>query len=195
MRNVLNNGKICIFCSSSNELDEKYYNAAKDIAKLIAAENADLVYGGGSIGIMGVIARTFQDCGRKVLSVIPEKLNKKGIVYDDSDELIVTQTMSERKRTMGEISDGFIALPGGFGTLEEILEIITLKQLKYHNKPVAFLNTEGFYDKLIGLFDEMYKKRFVKDVYRSLYFVSEDPQVITDHLKNYIEPVYPRTIL
>lgn len=172
------NKKVCIFCSSSGQIDKLYSDNAKDIAEIFAKNHYDLVFGGGAIGLMGVIAREFKKNGNQVISVIPDKLNKKGIVFEDSDEIIVTETMSERKKIMENISDSFIALPGGFGTLEEILEIITLKQLKYHNKAIAILNINNFFNGLIDQLDKLYELRFVENVHKNLYYISENPNKI-----------------
>jgi len=176
---------ICIFCSSSNEIDRAFYDSANKTANLLVKHDCSLIFGGGMIGLMGELARVFYDNNKDVITVIPKKLNKKGIVYEKSTKIIETDTMSERKSIMEQISDAFIALAGGFGTLEELLEIITLKQLGYHNKPIAVLNTLGFYDPLINQLELLYEKKFAKKTYKNLYFISQNPEDIIDYLINY----------
>lgn len=151
---------ICVFASSSAKLDEIYKTQAKDIGRRIAKKGIGIVFGAGTEGLMGDLARGAQEFGGTIIGVIPDTLNLKGIVFEHCAKLYDTRTMHERKAIMEAESDAFIALPGGFGTLEEILEIITLKQLGYHNKPIAILNTNGFYNHLIAQLDEMVNQEF-----------------------------------
>lgn len=184
---MLTNKYICIFSSSSSQIDEQFFTSAAQMAKLLAEQKATLVFGGGQQGLMGETATIFKKHGARVISVIPEKLALEDVVFGDSDKMMKTKTMNERKKIMEEISDGFIALPGGFGTLEEILEIITLKQLGYHHKPIAILNTAGFYDHLIQQLEVLYQKQFAKEECKELYFISDDPGAILDYLIHYDE--------
>ena len=138
------------------------------------------------VGLMGETAKGIHQESGKVIGVIPEVLNKPGIVYSLCDELVVTETLRERKAIMDERSAGFIALPGGFGTLEELLEIITLKQLQYHNKPIVILNIQGFYDGLIEVFEKIIELKFAKNDCRQLYFVTEDVGEALDYIENYV---------
>jgi len=181
----MNSKKVCIFSSSSSIIDKIYINHAEKLSDILAKDGYDLVFGGGMIGLMGVCAQIFKMHGRKIISVIPKKLNRKGIVFEGSTEIIETETMNERKMIMENISDAFVSLAGGFGTLEELLEVITLKQLQYHNKPVCILNTGGFYNNLIKQLEVLYKKKFTKSIYRSLYFITKNELKILEYLNKY----------
>ena len=139
----------------------------------MAARRWGLVFGGGTVGLMGAVARGVHEGGGQVTAIIPEKLNRPGIVYETADEIVVTSTMRERKAEMDRRADAFLALPGGFGTLEEVLEVITLKQLKYHDRPVVLLNTGGFYDSLVALFHQQLRESFVRPEHQRLYCVAE----------------------
>lgn len=180
---------ICVFSSSSDSIDRAYVRVAEELAELLAHKKHILVYGGGNIGLMGAMAKAAHRKGGKVVGVIPEMLHGKGYSYAAADELIVTQDMRERKTVMEQRSDAFIGLPGGFGTLEEMAEILTLKQLKYHAKPVAFLNTNGFYDKLFDFFEHMFGHGFVKSKHRELYHVVPDAPAALTFLEAHFPPV------
>ncbi|OGI02079.1 MAG: Rossman fold protein, TIGR00730 family [Candidatus Melainabacteria bacterium GWF2_37_15] len=177
---------ICVYCSSSNLIDPVFFQAAKQLAVTIASKQHRLVFGVGCVGLMGELARTMHDFGGHVTGVIPHRLNVPGICYENCDELIVTKDMRKRKHKMDEVSDGFIALPGGFGTLEEISEMITGKQLGFHNKPLVFLNTNNFYSPLIDFFEQMYAYNFAKPESRSLYFVSDKPEACIEYIEKFI---------
>ena len=180
---------ICVYGSSSSSIDKKYFEAAAGLGRAMALKGDTLLFGGGMTGLMGATAKGIHESSGKVIGVIPKALNVKGIVYEYCDELIVTEGLRERKAVMDRRSDAFIALPGGYGTLEEVLEIITLKQLKYHNKPVVILNVDGFYDQLIKMFASIIDERFAKPECREFYFVT--PQ-ITEAL-DYIDSYTPHT--
>jgi hypothetical protein len=179
------NRTICVFASSSDHVAEIYYRKAEELGGLIAREGDSLIFGAGEIGLMGALGRAVKSGGGQVIGVIPEILNRKGIVFENSHELIVTPTMGERKQIMEERADAFIGLPGGFGTLEEIIEVITLKQLGYHNKAIVLLNTNGFYDSLHDLFDELFRERFIDDIFRDLYAIVDEPRAAMDYLNGY----------
>lgn len=179
---------ICVYSSSSNLIDKKYQEAAYQLGCEIAKRGDTFLYGGGQLGLMGQCAKGVHDHNGKVIGVIPEALNVKGVVYDYCDELIVTEDMRSRKKAMDEQSDAVITLPGGFGTLEELLEMITLKQLEYHNKPIAILNTDGFYNELIAMFDKIMDFNFAKDKMKSYYYISHDVKDILDYIDHY-EPI------
>lgn len=167
---------IGVYCASSNDIATIYQDVAYEIGTIIARQGHELVYGGGRVGLMGVIARAVHDHGGKVIGAIPRALkDREGIAYEVADEMHVTETMQERKRIMFTRADGFIVLPGGFGTLEELMEVLTLRQLGYHDKPIAILNTEGFYDRLIDLFEHFFLTRTAHERYRSLYKVTDSP--------------------
>jgi len=176
---------ICVYMSSSNHVDEKYYDHALELGKLIGENKYNLVYGAGSVGLMYAVAKNAQNNGAKVFGVIPKKLTGIGVDYQECDEFIITRCMRSRKEKMDQLADAFIALAGGFGTLEEILEIITAKQIGYHNKPVIFINTDGFYNDLFNLFEKFYKEKFAKEYYKNLYHIAQNPTEAIEYLKTY----------
>lgn len=152
--------KICVYCSSSDTIDQKYFVVAEKLGEALAKQGATLVYGGGNVGLMGKIALSVQACGGKVIGIIPKRLVEREVAYRSCDELIITKTMRERKALMDEKSDAFITLPGGFGTLDEVMEAITIRQLGFHQKPIVFLNTDGFYNHLLTFFEQLYIQGF-----------------------------------
>lgn len=177
--------KICVFCSSSNAVDNNYFEDATILGKLISQNEHTLIYGGANVGLMEQVAKTVKDNGGRIIGVIPQKIHDNNLSSSHPDELIITDTMKERKSTMHDKSDAFIALPGGFGTLEEILEVITLKQLDYHHKPIVFINTNGFYSKLIEQFEFSYSEGFAKENYRKLYKIVDTPEQAIDYIAQY----------
>lgn len=183
MSNFIKN--ICVYSSSANNLEQKYYKAAKELGILMGQNGFNLVYGGGTLGTMWVNAQAVKDFGGKVFGVIPEKLHALGIENYDCDELFVTKCMRSRKQKMDELSDAVIALAGGFGTLEELSEMIVQKQLGYSTKAIVILNTNGFYDNLLKFFDEMINKNFATSNSDELYFVAQTSQDAIDYLKTY----------
>lgn len=176
---------ICVFCSSSEDLDDKYYNIAKEMGKQLGTNNYDLIHGAGSIGLMGVMMKNAVKAGCKVIGVVPERLNKANIVSDKYQELIITPDMKERKEYMRTNAEAFIALPGGFGTLEELLETITLKQLKYHSKPIVIINAYNFYEPLLQQFNVFYNENFTNESYKKLYHICETPKDALEYINNY----------
>lgn len=177
---------ICVYSSSSSSIDNKYFEVASELGREIALKGDTLLYGGGMIGLMGATAKSIHNHKGKVIGVIPEALNVKGVVYEYCDELIVTSGLRERKAVMDSRSDAFIALPGGYGTLEEILEIITLKQLKYHNKPIVILNVDGFYDQLLNQFALIINERFAKPECREFYLITSQVSAALSYIDSYI---------
>jgi len=176
---------ICVFSSSSNAIADVYVSEAIDLARLIGQSNYCLINGGSNVGTMDVITREANKNGAKTIGIIPEKLRDFNLASDHAHEIIVSGDMMERKFKMRELSDAFIALAGGFGTLEEILEVITLKQLGYHNKAVVFINTNGFYDDLFRQFERSYEEKFAKESYRKLYFVANNAAEAMNYIQNY----------
>jgi uncharacterized protein (TIGR00730 family) len=176
---------ICVFCSSSDALDEVYYKEADKLAELLLKESVSLVYGGARVGIMGQLAKKVIIGNGHVTGVVPESIFNKNIADDSISKLIVTEDMKSRKALMAEMSDAFIALPGGFGTLEELLEIITLKQLEYHQKPIVIINTDGFYDILFDFFEVFYSRNFAKRDFQYLFHIAQDSIAAMNYLKNY----------
>ncbi len=181
---------ICVYSSSSCTIDKIYFDAAEDLGREIGKRGDTMLFGGGMTGLMGAAARAVHKHNGKVVGIIPEALNVKGVVYEFCDELVVTEGMRERKGLMDSRSDAFIALPGGFGTLEEVLEIITLKQLRYHNKPVVILNTNGFFDRLLEQFDLIIEWRFAREECRELYFVTQSVAEAMDYIYRYVPHNY-----
>lgn len=179
------NKRICVYSSSSEKLEQKYYDIAEKIGERIAQNGDTLVFGAGMVGTMGATARGTKKHGGKIIGVIPEALNLKGIRYEECDELYVTPEMRSRKRMLDENSDVLIALPGGFGTLEEVLEVITSKQLGYHSKPIIIFNLNGFYDKLLAQFEEIYAQSFAKRAFSSIYYVTDSIDDMFDYIENY----------
>jgi cytokinin riboside 5'-monophosphate phosphoribohydrolase len=177
---------LCVYCASSGMVKPLYFEAAAELGRTIAGRGYELIYGGTNVGLMGVVARTVQQGGGRVVGVIPEALVARGIAYEGADELIVTRDMRDRKAVMAERAGAFVALPGGFGTLEELLETITQKQLRYHNKPIVLMNTAGFYDKLIEVFEAFYESSFAKPAYRELYHLAGEPGAVMSYLDSYV---------
>lgn len=171
---------LCVYCSSSDRLDPKYYKVAEDLGRELVSRGWGLVYGGGKTGLMGAVARGTKGAGGRVIGVIPEFMKVRELAFDEADELVTVVTMRERKLLMETRADAFVALPGGFGTLEEIMEILTLRQINVVHKPCVFLNQEGFYDDLLRLFDRMLADKFFKPSNMDLFRVAQDvPDVFT----------------
>jgi len=175
---------ICVYCSSSSAVDDTYRLAAEELGRLLGERGHVLVYGGGNPGLMGSLASAASGAGGRISGLIPRMLAEHGLAFEDADEIHVTETMAERKATMESLSEAFIALPGGFGTLEELLQVLTLKQLGYLDAPVAILNTADVYGHLLAHMEHLYQERFAKEAYRSLYYVANDPSEALDHVEN-----------
>ena len=163
---------ICVYCGSGKGNNPAYAEAAALLGRVAAAAGIRIVYGGGSVGLMGIVARSATDAGGKVTGIIPEFLVKREGIISDLDELIVTDNMHTRKRTMFERSDGFVVLPGGLGTLEETSEIMTWFQLGQHHKPIVLANIENFWDPLIALLEHMTEDAFIRPGLEVAYGVS-----------------------
>ncbi len=163
---------LCVYCSSSDRIDPKYAAAAAELGRLLVARGWGLVYGGGKTGLMGAVARAVKASGGHVVGVIPEFMKLRELAYDQADELVTVVTMRERKLLMETRADAFVTLPGGFGTLEECLEILTLRQLDVVRKPCVFFNQDGFYDDLLRLFDRMMREKFFKPSNLNLFRVA-----------------------
>lgn len=165
---------ICVYCSSSDAIDRRFFDVANRLGAAIGRRGDTLVYGGGSVGLMGEVARACHKHSGRVVGVIPQTLKTVELAYELADELIVTETMSERKTEMFTRGDAFVILPGGFGTLEELTEVLALKILKYQDRPIVILNCHGFYDPLVDLFDHFIEQNFAKPKHRELYDVVTD---------------------
>ena len=179
---------ICVYCGSSFGRVDDYGQAANALAQALVRKNIGLVYGGASIGIMGKVADEVLALGGEVLGVIPKALAHKEVAHHHLTQLRVTESMHERKMLMAELSDGFIALPGGIGTCEERFEIWTWAQLGFHHKPIGLLNISGYYDHLIQFLDHVLAEQFVKQETRDLLMVESDPDVLLDRFINYQAP-------
>jgi uncharacterized protein (TIGR00730 family) len=163
--------RVCVYCASSNDLSQVYFAVARDLGSGMARRGWPLIYGGGGVGLMGAIADAVRSAGGTIVGIIPQALLEREAAYLQSDELIVTTTLRERKQLMDDHSDAFIALPGGFGTLEELLEIMTLRQLAYHDKPIVIVNVGGYFDALLAQFERIFAEGFAHGRYRDLYSV------------------------
>jgi len=186
--------RITVFCGSSSGTDTIYEQQAILLGKTLAAQNIDLVYGGAKVGLMGAVADGVLSGGGKVFGVLPNFLQQKEIAHTQLTELILVETMHERKTKMDELSDGVIALPGGFGTLEELFEMLTWAQLGLHKKPIAILNVNGFYDELISLLQTMVSKGFLKEVNQKMLLISDDITDLLEQMKNYKAPAVAKWI-
>jgi len=183
--------RICVFCSSSSAVDGVYVETARELGRLLGDRNHELVFGGGGVGLMGELAEAAHRSGARVTGVMPEAFVPKGLAYPGLDELVVTRDMRERKGVMEARADAFIALPGGFGTLDELLEILTLRQLGFHSKAVAMVDTAGFFAPLREQFERFYSERFAKAAYRALLGVSPDAAGALDYVQGYVPPPLP----
>jgi cytokinin riboside 5'-monophosphate phosphoribohydrolase len=179
---------VCVFSSSSDAIDREFFGPALEVGMEIGLRAGTLVFGGTSVGLMGAVARSTQKHGGRVVGVLPGFMRARGIAYTSADELIITTDMRERKATMESRSDAFLALPGGFGTLEEMIEIITLKQLRQHAKPVVFLDINNFYRPLQRLFEHMITNHFAKEAMRQIYHFANDVPSAFKYLDSYEPP-------
>ncbi len=164
---------LCVYCASSDRLDPKYYAAAAELGREMVLRGWGLVYGGGKTGTMGAVARAVKQSGGKVVGIIPEFMKARELAYSEADEIVTVITMRERKLLMETRADAFVTLPGGWGTLEEIAEILTLRQLDVVKKPCVFFNQDGFYDDLLRLFDRMLAEKFYKPSNMELFRVAK----------------------
>jgi uncharacterized protein (TIGR00730 family) len=187
--------KLCVFCGSSFGTKEEYINAARQLGALIASNGISLVYGGARVGLMGEIASSVLACGGSVTGVIPKQLSDKEIAHPELTELHVVGSMHERKALMAQLSDGFIAMPGGLGTLEEIFEMITWAQLNFHAKPCGFLNTAGYYNHLIKFLDYSVTEKFVRPEHYSMIAFDDNPEALLNKMRNFSPPVIDKTKL
>lgn len=179
---------IAVFCGSGLSKDETHNEEAYRLGKVMANQNIDLIYGGAKIGLMGKVADGVLENKGKVIGVIPDFLTSKEVVHTQLSELIVTQTMHERKLKMHDLSEGIIALPGGFGTLEELFEMLTWAQLGLHKKPIGLLNTNGFYNHLMSFIETMIESGLLKPEYRKLVLMSESIEDLLEKM-NHFQPM------
>lgn len=185
---------LCVYCGSSFGRIDAYAEAAARLAQTLVKRNIKLVYGGAAVGIMGVVADEVLQRGGQAVGVIPKALAHKEVAHPNLTQLHVTKTMHDRKMLMADLSDGFIALPGGIGTLEELFEIWTWAQLGFHQKPCGLLNVAGYYDALIAFLDHVADEQFVKPVHREMLMVESEPEILLDRYRDYRPPMVKRWV-
>lgn len=176
---------ICVYSSSSNAISKQYFDVAISLGGLLVEKKHNLVYGGSNVGLMKALADTVGQGGQEVIGVMPKFIIDAGYGYKNANELIVVEDMYERKKIMASRADAFIALPGGFGTLEEILEVLSLLQLGVIDKPIVFINTNGFYDHLLNFFEVIYKENFARKEFKDRYFIAEDAKSAISNIESY----------
>ncbi|KRB57985.1 LOG family protein YvdD [Flavobacterium sp. Root186] len=186
--------KITVFCGSSFGTEEIYKEQAELLGKTLAKQNIGLVYGGANVGLMGAVADGALSENGTVIGVLPDFLRSKEIAHKGLTELILVESMHERKTKMNDLCDGVIALPGGFGTLEELFEMLTWAQLGLHKKPIAILNINGFYNSLLELLQTMSEKGLLKEANQKMLLVSDDIEDLLSQMKNYIPPTVGKWI-
>jgi uncharacterized protein (TIGR00730 family) len=165
---------LCVYCSSSRDLDPKYYAVGEAIGRGLAARGWGLIYGGGNAGTMGAVARATKAAGGRVVGIIPEFMKERELAFHESDELVTVDSMRERKRIMAERADAFVTLPGGIGTLEEVSEIMVERGLAMHSKPLVILNQDGYYDGLLTFLDRMIAENFKSAGFKKLIGVADE---------------------
>ncbi|MCD6425060.1 MAG: TIGR00730 family Rossman fold protein, partial [Anaerolineales bacterium] len=180
--------KIAVYCGSSPGKNPAFHKAAVQLGKVLAEREITLVYGGGSLGLMGILAQTVIDQGGQVIGVIPQAIADMEVAFTDIQDLRVVENMHTRKALMAELADAFIALPGGMGTIEEIMEILTWAQLGFHEKPCGMLNIAGFYDQLLKFLDRLVMDQFIAPEHRSMLMVDESPQSLLEQFSSYDPP-------
>ena len=180
--------KLCVYCGSSTGKESAYTVAAIALGQALQERGIGLVFGGGAVGIMGKVSDAVLDAGGEVIGVIPKALAVKEVAHENLTELHVVASMHERKAMMAELADGFIALPGGWGTLEEIFEMLTWAQLGFHDKPCGLLNVAGYYDHLVGFLENSFEQQFVNELYRPMLMTSNEPVQLLDQFASYRAP-------
>ena len=180
--------RVCVFCGSSPGTDPAYVTMARRVGTLLARRRLTLVYGGGNVGLMGVLADAVMEGGGHAIGVIPRALMDLEVGHTGLSELRIVGSMHERKALMAELADGFIALPGGIGTLEEFCEILTWAQLGMHAKPCGLVNVEGYFDHLIAFLDHSVGQRFFRPEHRAMVLIERDPETLLDRCDGYRPP-------
>lgn len=178
---------VCIYCSSSNDVSDSHKTAARDMGRTLAAHDLDLVYGGGHIGLMGVAADAALANSGRVIGVIPKFLADYEVAHDNCTELIVTENMHQRKRIMAERSDAFVIMPGGLGTLDEAFETLTWKQLGLHNKPIVFLNIDGFWSPLLRMIEHQVAEKFVRQHHTQLFEMVDSVDLVVPAIQKTLD--------
>ncbi|HSR70082.1 MAG TPA: TIGR00730 family Rossman fold protein [Acidobacteriota bacterium] len=180
--------RLCVFCGSSPGVRPEYRDSAERLGRQMLRREVGLVYGGGSIGLMGVVADAVLEGGGEVIGVIPSSMARKEVAHSGLGKLHVVEGMHPRKAKMAELSHGFIALPGGFGTYEELFEVITWSQLRFHRKPVGVLNACGYFDPLLKMIDHGIEEGFIRPENRGIIAVKRDPEEIVDEVLKLASP-------
>lgn len=186
--------RICVYCGSSPGVQPAYLEAAGELARAMVERGTGLVYGGGSVGLMGGLADAVLDAGGEVIGVIPRDLAEREVAHRGVSDLRVVESMHQRKALMAELADGFIAMPGGFGTIEELLEVLTWSQLDFHRKPCAILNVAGYFDALLQFLDYSVEQQFVKPVHRDMVLVHEQPAQVLAMMASHQQPLVDKWI-
>lgn len=185
---------ITVFCGSSSGFRPEYAEAARKLAAQFIKQNIRLVYGGGNVGLMGIIADEVMKNGGEVIGIIPEALDQKEVGHRGITELRVVSSMHERKAMMADLADGFIAMPGGIGTFEEFFEILTWAQLGFHNKPCGILNVSNYYDGLLSLCDNAVEEGFLRPIHRKLILDDSDEISLLEKMKQFESPTVEKWI-
>ena len=177
--------RICVFCGSNKGAKVEYIEAAKSLGKVLVKKNIGLVYGGGKVGLMGVIADEVLAAGGEVIGVIPQSLVAREVAHQNVTQMHIVNSMHERKALMADLSDGFMALPGGMGTFDEFCEILTWAQLGIHQKPCGILNVENYFTPLLAMFDHALREGFLRDTHRALVIEATEPETLLDLFAKY----------
>lgn len=186
--------RIAVFCGSSSGRRPEFQQAATRLGRLLAQQGIGVVYGGASVGLMGAVATAAREAGGEVIGVLPQSLMDRELAHQGLSELHIVSSMHERKATMSELADAFLALPGGIGTFEELFEVWTWGVLGYHRKPCGLLNINGFYDGLISFLDHVVEDEFLRPVYRDMLLVESSPEAMLDAVRNYVPPALPKWV-
>jgi hypothetical protein len=181
--------RICVFCGSSSGTGAGYVRSAQEVGRLLAARGMELVYGGGKVGLMGAVADASLAAGGRVIGVIPQLLVDKEVAHAGLTELRVVKTMHERKALMADLADAFLALPGGYGTWDELCEVLTWSQIGIQRKASAILNVNGYYDPLLAMADRAVSEGFLRDVHREMLLTDTDAARLLDRMENYVPPI------
>lgn len=186
--------RLCVFCGTNTGTRPEYGQAARRLGEVLAAEKIELIYGGSSVGIMGELADAVEEHGGQVTGIIPQRLVQKEAAHTGIGNLIVVASMHERKAQMSDLADGFVALPGGIGTIEGFLEIVTWGQLGIHAKPCGMLNVAGYFDELTKWLDHGVREGFVTDLHRAMILVDDDPSRLVTRMRDYDAPEAERLL-
>ncbi|WP_027723326.1 TIGR00730 family Rossman fold protein [Maridesulfovibrio zosterae] len=185
---------ICVFLGANPGNDPKYAQTARNMGRELAKRNIRIIYGGSNMGLMGILAESALEAGGEVVGVIPESLVKKEVAHYGLTKLHIAESMHERKALMAELSDGFVALPGGIGTMDEIFEIFTWAQLGFHNKPCGLLNIDGYYDKLIEFLGGVVQEGFLGEIHKEMLITASSPSELIEAYSNYEAPTVSKWV-